>query len=410
MTPARQRASRGDARATTAVRGYAQRVHRLLGASQGVASALGAWLLLALVAEAGAPDERAALEQVLGLQVGEAATMARQLLDEPHPAVPARLALWRREDVDTESLRALLRAVTGVADTGPIPSQAEADAWAREHTRGLIRSFPLRLDDPDLLLVLASALVTTVDWRTPFRVSAPDALRLPVADPAFAGVPLLRIDGREAGHWLGILHRRYAAHAAWSTDGLVVVSVAGPGREQPGDVLDLAAEVAAALARDTGVPGLTPLAELPLGVGPAADDPLWRLDETPGTGHPERFRATLAAWEAASEHDLMTDATLGFTEALRPLARLAGPPEERIAVRARQSAVARYHRTGFEAAAVTTTAMRAAAAGRGEPVPVRTAELQFTRPYAVVAATCGSGPWGGIPVFSAWVTTPSPPQ
>jgi hypothetical protein len=52
-------------------------------------------------------------------------------------------------------------------------------------------------------------------------------------------------------------------------------------------------------------------------------------------------------------------------------------------------------------------AMRPAAPGL-----VRTAELRFGHPYAVVAVTVDSpgrgdpGPWHGLPVFSAWVADP----
>jgi hypothetical protein len=68
--------------------------------------------------------------------------------------------------------------------------------------------------------------------------------------------------------------------------------------------------------------------------------------------------------------------------------------------------MARYSRTGFEAAAAT-----AVAAALAMRVPrqglVRTAELRFGHPYAAVAVTAGAGPWHGLPVFSAWVADPS---
>ena len=48
---------------------------------------------------------------------------------------------------------------------------------------------------------------------------------------------------------------------------------------------------------------------------------------------------------------------------------------------------------------------------------MRTAELRFGQPYAVVAVTTGpddhtwrytpkASPWRGLPVFSAWITQP----
>ena len=64
------------------------------------------------------------------------------------------------------------------------------------------------------------------------------------------------------------------------------------------------------------------------------------------------------------------------------------------------------HRVGFEAAAVTglavAMAMRVPRTGL-----IRTAELRFGHPFAVVAVPAGDpGPWRGLPVFSAWVAQP----
>jgi hypothetical protein len=79
--------------------------------------------------------------------------------------------------------------------------------------------------------------------------------------------------------------------------------------------------------------------------------------------------------------------------------------------------MARYSRTGFEAAAVTAMAARVAAR---IPARHRVAELRFAHPYAVVAIAtdpavppadrerygAGGSPWRGVPVFSAWVSAP----
>ncbi len=75
--------------------------------------------------------------------------------------------------------------------------------------------------------------------------------------------------------------------------------------------------------------------------------------------------------------------------------------------RARQSAVARYGRYGFEAAAVTAIAVRGAMVSR---LPSRSATLRFGHPYAVVAVVGGGrrrDPWAGVPVFAAWVSEPT---
>jgi hypothetical protein len=146
--------------------------------------------------------------------------------------------------------------------------------------------------------------------------------------------------------------------------------------------------------------------------------------------------AVLPAWSATSSHNL-GDPSLGFAAAKNAIAPVSDPWQ------ARQSAMARYSRTGFEAAAVTAVGIALAARMPGRR---REAELRFGHPYAVVAITtdaggdsdggagdvkagrsaasssaagnsafgrgragrgsAGPGPWHGLPVFSAWVSMP----
>ena len=81
---------------------------------------------------------------------------------------------------------------------------------------------------------------------------------------------------------------------------------------------------------------------------------------------------------------------------------------------AAQTAVARFHAKGFEAAAVTAYAAARTGAPRLAPEGIiRTVVLRFGHPYAVVAvATAPDGTdhaWDGIPAFSAWVEQPEEP-
>ena len=71
--------------------------------------------------------------------------------------------------------------------------------------------------------------------------------------------------------------------------------------------------------------------------------------------------------------------------------------------------MARYGRYGFEAGRRHRFACSTSLPPEGV---ARIAELRFGHPYAVVAvATDGragrpTGPWHGVPVFSAWVADP----
>jgi hypothetical protein len=190
-------------------------------------------------------------------------------------------------------------------------------------------------------------------------------------------------------------------HLASAQGGLLVTSVAAAADVAPADVLAAAQRIGTASAVGAAVPR-RPLAELPLG-----EAPLWLVrEERAAAGGGAAFTAVLPAWSARSQLEL-TDPALGFGAAARAL---AGPDPWAAA----QAAMARYSRTGFEAAAVTTVAF---ASARRPPSGLRrAAELRFAHPYAVVAVAVDAGgspesdappgPWHGVPVFSAWVTDP----
>jgi len=379
---------------------YARRLHDVIGDGHHVASPLGAWLLLALACPASTGDDRAMLTEVLGCDADQAARTAADLLTSPHPLVAAAAAVWSESGmVNAEWLAGLPAAV----ETGALPDQAGMDRWAREHTFGLIERFPIQAD-PDIYVILASALATRVSWECPFEVAPASALG-PASPWAKRLTRVLRAP-RHPSHAQFIAATpdagAVAVHTASARGGLLVATVAAAAQVPAADVL--AAAHALATARATGGQvEQRSLFDLPLGDGPA-----WSVrEETSGRGGGERCTAVLPAWSADSKHDL-SDPSLGFGAAARAIAR--PDPWE-----AKQAAMARYGRVGFEAAAVTALAvalsMRAPSRGR-----LRIADLRFAHPFAVVAVTVDehhdrpggvrTGPWHGIPVFSAWVTEP----
>ncbi len=382
-----------------AVAGYASRFHAAVGARHHVASPLGAWLLLALVGAADARDEAAAsprgrsaaesngmsaaepLGTVLGMPAVEAARWARRLLDDPHPAVAAATAAWTREI--PAAAAEWLGGLPASVERGPVPTQDAADAWARRHTLGMIERFPLATDR-EVVCLLANALATRISWTHPFTTTGSDAFR-----SDWSGRVATALRTPEKGHDCAIARHPAAGDVAVHrarAEGLAVTSVvAAP--EVPADVVLVAAHDA---ARDRVT--RLPLSELPLGDGPA-----WTITES--TGADDRVSAVLPAWSATSEHDLRGP-SFGFTAAAAALGRLFGGA----AWDAAQTVTARYHREGFEAAAVTAVATRMSFR---PPRRRREAELRFDRPYAVVATATGRGPWAGLPAFSAWVTEPA---
>ncbi|MGN6333860.1 MAG: hypothetical protein ACTHOD_19775 [Motilibacteraceae bacterium] len=369
------------------VAAYAERLHAAAGERHHVASPLAAWLVLALAAPVATGETRAALEEVLGADADEASAAAADLLARPHPAVVSAAACWWAVEGGPR-LRAWRDALPPQLATGPIPSRADVDAWVREHSLGLIETFPV--DPSDGLLLLASVLATKVTWLEPFDVAPASRL-----GGQWAAEQVLTIEARHA-HRAG-LHRTaragdVAVHTALA-DGLSVTAVVAAEGVPAVDVLAVAHEVA--LGRSTALR----LADLPLGAGHA-----WTLTEEP-TEHAdgaERYATLLPAWHATARHELLPRG-LGFDLAAAALWDALGSGGPAAAV---QQTVASYDRYGFEAAAATGLALRVSA-----PMPrrgtLRRAELRFARPFAVVAVAQRDtmpSPWDGLPVFSAWVT------
>jgi len=392
-----------------ALAAIAERLHGLPGEAHRVVSPLGVWLLLARVARA-AEGETGDLDVALGMPRARAVELADRLVGSPHPVVLDAFAAWVREEWRTDAVRAFFDALPGDVTSGTMPTQREADAWASEKTDGLITEYPLSLGS-GVLITLANALATRVGWIEPFRT-----------------VPAGGSDGLGAGPFAGAVTRALVAapgvgHGAWlasspigpvavhvaRAEGLDVWSVIADPAAQPREVL----RTAYALVAGNAPP--LPLSSLPLGDGPA-----WTIEEIRATASPAERRTgrvasvTVPAWSARATLDLTADPALGFPAAGDVLGALLGRPGlELLAV---QSAVARYHRVGFEAAAVTAIAMRTSAVIHEEG-PLRVARLRFGHPYAAVAVarpTPGRGggedPWDGIPVFSAWVAAAEEPQ
>jgi len=388
-----------------ALAGYARRFHAVAGSRHNVGSPLGAWLLLALCAQASDGETRRILNATLGTDPGAGAELASALLASPHPLVPVGAAVWHGQSGISEALSRWMAGLPPEVDRGPLVSQAELDAWARRHTSGLIERFPL--DDPSIWLLVATVLATRVSWERPFDLAPARALG-PSSPWADRLSQVLRTpDGPGHDQFVAATGAAgdVAVHTARARGGLLVTSVAAAPDVPVADVLGAAYDLAPALA--TGGPvSRRSLFDLPLG-----DGPQWVISERTETARgpappQERCAAVLPAWSAQSQHNL-AEPGLGFTAAAAALA--PGEPWQ-----ARQSAMARYGRVGFEAAAVSAVGV-ALAMTTPRQILVRSAELRFGHPYAVVAVTVDPpgtaaaghrSPWHGLPVFSAWVADP----
>lgn len=390
------------------VTAFARRFDATYLAEHGVGSPLGLWLLLALVAPASSGRARDDLERVLGTGAHDAAQRAAHLLDSPHPAVSSAVALWSDAlAVHGDGFAAWVASLPQRVQTGAVPSQADADRWAAAHTQDLITSFPVALD-PRVVLVLASALATRVTWTAPFDEASADDLA-----GAFGATVSSALRSPALGEHDQFLARTQAAGlvgalVSRSVDGLVVTSVVADESVAPADVLAAAHEVADPASRVS-------LFDVPLGPGHA-----WEVrevvEERFGDPTSEVVDAVLPSWSISSRHDLGDGPGVGAAfDVLGSFVDRALAP---VSFEAVQSAVATFGKDGFEAAALTVMAVRAAGVPSRVEVRERSATIRFNRPFAVVAtatnhvrdtdepwrtAQLGVPQWDGVPVFSAWV-------
>ncbi|MFE6645540.1 hypothetical protein ACFVJS_03190 [Nocardioides sp. NPDC057772] len=353
--------------AAEAVRTYAATTRSALGTAESpVISYAGLWLLLASLA----PVAEAETDEVLGLNRADARAAALALLGAPHPTIGAAVAGWLRPGVE------LKKGLPVLLD--PLPEQAGLDAWAEEHTRGLITEFPLEID-VQTLLVLASALVVTPRWSEPLDDDGDGLLLL---EGGFQAV----VETEAAGP--------VAVACPSSEDGISVYSVIAAADVSAEDVWRAADEVVRRI--DAGeVRNRTFEPDDAVG---QQHGHAWTVEEVTifGGTPSDRWRSHLPEWSAEDRHDL--SAAPGVGEIARGVMAAIEEETEAACV---QKAVASYDREGFEAAAVTGMMVRAAAAPR--ETKVRQIDLRFDRPHAVVAVARG-GAWEGIPLFSSWVT------
>ena len=402
--------------------GYSRRVYPAVleqHADASVSSPLGVWLLLAACASGASGDNRGALEDALGCTVDEANDLLHAFMASPPPALKAAIAVWVQARHARPELAQWVRGLPPAVESGFMPTQQEADAWADRHTLGLIKSFPVQLDER-VALVLASALATRVSWRTAFDVVAAEE-HLGDTSPWRGTVTRLLWDSHPARVAMIAQTRAaglVAVHQAEAKEDLTVISVSADPDIPRDRVLDATHEVAACARSGREVPTRS-LFDLPLGSGHS-----WRIDEReirtrqPGELVEHVTGVSLPAWHVKDSLALKASPLFGSAPALATMGDLISDPGG--GTDAQQVALASFTRYGFEAAAVTAFA-RVAAAFRApdERGTERTAILRFDHPYAALAIAGGPAQPGdtgrgaqagssftGLPLFTAWVAVP----
>ncbi|MGW1776134.1 serpin family protein [Streptomyces sp. NPDC002104] len=363
-----------------------------------VFTAAGLWPLLALLADGADGPARTELEQALGLPADTAAEAARELLTalDGVRGLRAATGLWARRDLPLEAAwAARLPAGTRAALSGDEDADRKAlDSWAAERTGGLVERMPAEVG-PEVALVLASALALHLTWEQPFSERRTQPAHGPWRGRRLRGLTVshafperIRVARGPAGPVT--LLRVPGAPGALGADVHLLLGEAGAS---PGDVL------ATGIAEVGGALGSATAAELPDG----AAGPGLSLSTVDSTSPAPVVRIGTVAFGIRAEHDLLRQAELfGLTSAAARPGHFPGISAVPLAVgSARQSAVARFHAEGFEAAAVTAVAMFRGAA-RVRSYRVRQAGFDVDRPFGFLAVDRRSG----LVLFAGWVTDP----
>ncbi len=361
----------------------------------GVLSGAGLWPLLAVLEWSADEPGRRELAAAVGVPADDAVEAAATVLDGLTKAdgVDAALGLWIRPEarVRPEWRSAVPAETLGELTGDPAADQRALDAWASEHTGGLVDRFPVEID-PELMLTLATALALRTTWQQRFS-----------DEPLRPG----------SGPWRG----RQLAGLTRQTRELDDVRVA----ETPAGMLTLNA-----VAGDNGIDvhlvlgedGRPPAEVLPAAVDALTGAPAWRLGSdllasgdvggAPGVGIVAAQRpgvaTTTVRFTVRSEHDLLSLADVfGLATVARPdrghFSSIGAVPLR--VDQAKQAAVAIFSAHGFEAAAVTAVGLRVVS------MPVHRAKalaVRYDRPFGFVAVHRGSG----MVLFAGWVHDPQP--
>lgn len=276
------------------------------------------------------------------------------------PNVQTALAAWTKP---IDSLKAWRESLSSRVETGNMPTQAEANKWVTQATKGMITSTPLSIR-PDTAVALLTTIALKDEWDTPLSVSP--------ADPNTFGLERMAVINK-----LTKLRTPYGPILLSEVRGQHVrVSFAlGASQMSPLDV---------------GLAHLTGGQPEDMSV----DDLDFLIREHRGT----KDFALVPCWKAKSTFSILSDP--GMSALGHKLIQFLPPEWLPADVEAKQTAVAEFNQYGISAAAVSMMAICCGCAMRPSVMRHHTT---FDRPFSVVI-------WADeIPLFTGWVTEPMEP-
>jgi serine protease inhibitor len=354
------------------------------GSHPTVCAGIGAWPLLAILADAAEGTARDELAAAIGIDPSTGTKAGRAVIDALDAAdgTSAALGLWSRvgQSLKSEWLSALPEGVHRDLTGDVRADQAALDAWAAEHTDGLIRKMPIQIDE-SIRLLLASALTVRTTWPEPFAKPRSRAGGWPLMSRTVDGVSTVRATSN-------------ATCARIEGDnGIDVELVIGPAGVAASDVLT------EGLAIVTGARDTTDGDHLPDGQ-PA---PGVVVDRVTHTTAASQCVVEAPKFTVRARHDLIAFPDVFHLEATRHGRPFPGISDDSLVVSAAaQDAMAEFTETGFRAAVVTAVAMRLASMRRMNEYDVRRVTVTFDRPYGFLAVHRETG----LVLVAGWVTAP----
>jgi Serpin (serine protease inhibitor) len=392
-----------DADVVQAVNELTSRWVRTLPPGNSVVSGLGLWPLLAILATAADEPGRSELAAAASVDPAVAADKAVDLIAtiDGSADLHAALGIWVHEQLKlSESFDSVVPApLTGTLTGDLSRDKAKLDAWANEHTDGLIRKMPLEVT-PDLAVVLASALSLRTTWVRPFK----EEIRS-VYDGPWAG---------GSWHWLDRSDRDLDAVRLYddpAAGALSVITVQGDA-----DVDVLLGVGAPQAAQSDVLAGLLAASAQPEGGRSGAQ--LVRAGQSGQTVAPgvtvgtttspvPELKLSLPSFAVEVEHDLLAQRELFGLSTVSTDPGSSGhfsaiSPEPLVVGQAKQTVLARFFATGFEAAAVTTMGMMLTSMPTRQE---RRLDVDLNHPFAFVALHRATR----LPIVAGWIAHPTEP-
>ena len=343
-----------------------------------VGSPLASWFLLASIARGidytGNPALKESIESRLHMTVENAAQAVLDILKR-YPSLNYVVKSWATNDL--EAIPAVEKWVdnnTMIPHQASIPSQEDINAWAAKNTKNLIETFPITLDSSVEFLV-ANIIYSKLTWQTPFKPVFTSSEMSPWGVKTVLGATPEQHDVLFCEDKEGDIFAIYklAARGVHKESMCLVTCLTRDA--EPLELMEVMHKVDTMTVL---LPSDTRLNNSVKGMFVSGSESATKIE------------VRLPAWDANGNHNLMSSPELGYQDVMAALSRNA---KKSLQSEAKQVAVAKFDKEGFEAAALTTVCMTRAAASF-EQLP----QLNFTKPFVFVSYV------ERIPVFSGFVT------